>query len=456
MDLKILIGVVLYLMTLSSGENTTCNNNIDDCNPLILTTLIRKGKVKEARLKAEVKHEDFKNVKSYSGYFTVNENFNSNLFFWFFPSEVDYEEAPVILWLQGGPGTTCMAGVFLEHGPFMVQLDLTLKQRESRWTKNHSLIYIDNPVGTGYSFTDPNTYAQNQTIIGDHLYTALIQFFQLFPEIQKNPFYVMGESYAGKYVPAVSYTIHKRNPTTKFKINLQGLAIGNGFSDPVHQMKYGEYFFQLGLIDTNEKKEVEARERHIIDLIHDENWEEAYFSFSNLIYNGNDSETLFTELTGYNNTSDLLEEFLTGNSEMLDYITLGDVMSALHVSSNHTFRGQVVIQNLIPDFMQSVASWISELLNSYRVLIYNGQLDVIVPYIGTVNYLTNLNFSGSDLYKNVSRGKWWVNDKLAGYVKCAGNLTEVLVRNSGHMVPVHQPMICLDLISKFTRNKSIY
>lgn len=40
------------------------------------------------------------------------------------------------------------------------------------------------------------------------------------------------QSYAGKYVPAISYYIHKNNPTAKVKINFMGMAIGNGFCDP--------------------------------------------------------------------------------------------------------------------------------------------------------------------------------------------------------------------------------
>lgn len=40
-------------------------------------------------------------MESYAGYFTVNKEYNSNLFFWFFPAEVNTDDAPVLLWLQG-------------------------------------------------------------------------------------------------------------------------------------------------------------------------------------------------------------------------------------------------------------------------------------------------------------------------------------------------------------------
>lgn len=222
---------------------------LDKEEPLILTPLIKSNRIREAHLAAQVNSSIFQNVTSYSGYLTVNERFNSNLFFWFFPSEGNPQTDPVLLWLQGGPGSSSMLGLFAENGPFSIESESELKLREYRWTRGHSVIYIDNPVGTGLSFTDEGGFATNETIIGEQLFEALQQFFTMFPKLQKNPFFVTGESYAGKYVPAISYTILKKNPSAEVKINLQGLAIGNGLCDPINQLHYGEYLFELGLID---------------------------------------------------------------------------------------------------------------------------------------------------------------------------------------------------------------
>lgn len=142
---------------------------------------------------------------------------------------------------------------------------------------------------------------------------------------------------------------------------------------------------------------------------------------------------------------------------MVSYVQRTDIRAAIHVG-NSTFHSedQTVELNLVSDVMQSVAPWISELLSNYRVLIYNGQLDIIVAYPLTVNYLQNLKFSGSDQYKTAPRLKWYVGTDLAGYVKKAGNLTEVLVRDAGHMVPTDQPQWAVDLITRFTRNKPFH
>ncbi|CAH2015005.1 unnamed protein product [Acanthoscelides obtectus] len=230
--------------------------------PLILTPLLEQNKTDEARRLADVALSE--EVKSYSGYFTVNKHYNSNLFFWFFPSRGDYENDPVLLWLQGGPGSPSLYGLFMEHGPFQLNENAELELRKHAWTNNHSVIYIDNPVGAGFSFTHhKNGYARNQTQIGNELYTALQQFFVLFPELRKNEFYVTGESYAGKYVPTLAYTIYRNNPGAEAKINLKGVAIGNGYMDPLHQKGYAEYLYQLGLLDNNTSLYVKRYEEKV-------------------------------------------------------------------------------------------------------------------------------------------------------------------------------------------------
>jgi len=60
----------------------------DAGTPLFLTPLIENGKIEEARSKAVVQHKEMGDISSYSGYLTVNKEYNSNLFFWFFPAMV--------------------------------------------------------------------------------------------------------------------------------------------------------------------------------------------------------------------------------------------------------------------------------------------------------------------------------------------------------------------------------
>ena len=148
----------------------------------------------------------------------------------------------MILWLNGGPGASSLLGFFDELGPFGVDQDLKIHGRNISWARDAHLIAMDNPLGVGFSFTHEKArMATNQTTVGADLYEALRQFFELFPDLRANPFFVTGESYAGKYVPAAAYTIHEKNMAAtnpKEKINLRGVAIGDGGRRPAPPLEF--------------------------------------------------------------------------------------------------------------------------------------------------------------------------------------------------------------------------
>ncbi|ROT70561.1 putative serine carboxypeptidase CPVL isoform X2 [Penaeus vannamei] len=153
---------------------------------------------------------------------------------------------------------------------------------------------------TRFSFTENDAgYARNQTDVGRDLYAAVLQFFTLFPELQRNSFFVTGESYAGKYVPALTYTIHKENPTAKIKINLKGMAIGDGLCDPVSMVDYGDFLYQVGLIDDLDLIYFKQESAKAVDFINQQEWIKAFEVFDSLL-NGDKTEgpSYFTNVTG--------------------------------------------------------------------------------------------------------------------------------------------------------------
>ncbi|KAJ9586808.1 hypothetical protein L9F63_019594, partial [Diploptera punctata] len=419
---------------------------------LILTPYIESGKIEEARCLSAVSGDPFpSDIPSYSGFLTVNKTYNSNLYFWFFPAENGYETAPLLLWLQGGPGWSSLFGLFTELGPFSVAKDnMTLVRNPYSWHKNHSIIFIDNPVGTGFSFTENKTgYATEQVQIGDELYTAMSQFLTLFPELRKVPFYITGESYAGKYVPTLGYTIHQRNPTSKFKINLAGVAVGNGFTDPITILDYSEFVYQLGLVDTNTFKIMRGMEDCGVEAIQDGKIPEAYHIW-------NADLRIFSAASHYSNIYNFLypEEPKTGGDHT-EFVQTTKVRKAIHVGDAEYSDFLYVYAKMRGDMMSSVRPQLEVLLDNYWVLYYNGQMDIIVAYPLSVRMYNTLEFRAADEYRKAQRYAWKVDGELAGYMKSAGNFTEVLVRNAGHMVPTDQPKFAFDLINRFTSDNLV-
>ncbi|VVC29667.1 Serine carboxypeptidase, serine active site,Serine carboxypeptidases, histidine active [Cinara cedri] len=443
-----------------------------DDGALYLTPIIRSGRLEAARALAKVESNDW-TIKSYSGYLTVDDVHDSNIFFWFIPAiERPTDDAPVLLWLQGGPGSTSLYGAFEEHGPFSITRDKTVKMRADTWAFTHSMLYVDNPVGAGFSFTgDDAGYSFNQMAVSRNMYEALVQFFTLFPEYQKNDFYVTGESYAGKYAPAVSYAIHSNNPSASVKINLKGLAIGNGLVDPVNQMVYSEFLYQHGFVDESGKKQFENKECLVRDRINAKDFIGALLVFCDMVLNDRDS--LFLNLTGLSSQYNMQWEGKKMlNAEWMEYVNATATRRALHVGVRPLNSPVKVFNHLADDIMRSTKQWLSALVDDgkYRVLLYSGQLDMLVPYRGTMNMARSLRWTGAEHFRNATRTVWWVpvqnsvrsayntvqsvTSVAAGYATSYGPLTVLMVRNAGHMVPLDQPSRALKMINHFTSNQS--
>ena len=125
--------------------------------------------------------------------------------------QTNADKAPVVLWLQGGPGGSSLFGLFVENGPYSVDASADLHERDIAWTHDFNMLYIDQPVGTGYSFTgDDAGFATNEDEVARDLHETLRQFYLIFPELLNNDFYITGESYAGKNASTNTFLFYRQ------------------------------------------------------------------------------------------------------------------------------------------------------------------------------------------------------------------------------------------------------
>lgn len=106
--------------------------------------------------------------------------------------------------------------------------------------------------------------------------------------------------------------------------------------------------------------------------------------------------------------------------------------------------------------MTSAKPWIAELIDHYKVLIFDGQLDLLVPYPLTKKFVDSIVWSGQRELATVSRIVWRdpKTRSPVGYVRQVKNFTEVLVRNAGHLVAYDQPEHAFDLVDRYINNKA--
>ncbi|KZM28142.1 uncharacterized protein EKO05_0005825 [Ascochyta rabiei] len=89
-------------------------------------------------------------VDSYSGYVDLTPDIH--VFYWFFESRNNPAKDPFTLWLNGGPGSDSLIGLFEENGPCMLNDNLTTVYNPYSWNNVSNMLYISQPVGTGFSY----------------------------------------------------------------------------------------------------------------------------------------------------------------------------------------------------------------------------------------------------------------------------------------------------------------
>ena len=134
---------------------------------------------------------------------------------------------PLVLWFNGGPGCASTVALLQENGPFTLQHSpfhssssahrhrraFELVYNPYSWSEYAHMLYIDQPVGVGFSSPVPplptSSIPSSQGAIARSLHYALTHFLaHHHPELSDSPISLSGESYAAKYIPSLAaYTI---------------------------------------------------------------------------------------------------------------------------------------------------------------------------------------------------------------------------------------------------------
>ncbi|KAJ5679884.1 Carboxypeptidase [Penicillium macrosclerotiorum] len=402
------------------------------------------------------------NVKQYSGYLDDNEN-DKHLFYWFFESRNDPENDPVVLWLNGGPGCSSLTGLFMELGPSSINSKIKTIYNEYSWNSNASVIFLDQPVNVGYSYS--GSAVSDTVAAGKDVYALLSLFFKQFPEYSKQDFHIAGESYAGHYIPAFASEIlshEKRN------INLKSVLIGNGLTDGLTQYAYyrpmacgdGGYPAVLDESSCRSMDNALPRCQSMIKACYDS--ESSWLCVPASIYCNNALLAPYQQ-TGQNvydvrgkceDTSNLCYKGMGYVSEYLNQEYVREALGAevdgydscnFDINRNFLFHG---------DWMKPFHRLVPGLLEKIPVLIYAGDADFICNWLGNKAWTEALEWPGQTEYASAELEDLVIEQnehvgKKIGQVKSHGNFTYMRIYGGGHMVPMDQPESSLEFFNRW-------
>ncbi|XP_019101295.1 PREDICTED: serine carboxypeptidase-like 9 isoform X4 [Camelina sativa] len=180
-----------------------------------------------------------------TGYIGIGEEEEAQLFYYFIKSENNPKEDPLLLWLNGGPGCSSLTALLSEIGPVALKSEVyngsvpSMFSTTYSWTKVANIIFLDQPVGAGFSYSRTSLDKTSDTNEVKMIHEFLQKWLSKHPQFISNPFYATGDSYAGMIVPVLVDEISKGNYICcNPPINLQGYVLGNPITHDQVELDY--------------------------------------------------------------------------------------------------------------------------------------------------------------------------------------------------------------------------
>ncbi|TVU34215.1 hypothetical protein EJB05_16046 [Eragrostis curvula] len=419
-----------------------------------------------------------------TGYVEVDEDYGTELFYYFIESEAAADEVPFLLWLTGGHRCSVLSGLAFEIGPIRFVLEPyngtlpRLRYDHNSWTKlwwgsgvsgdpegntQHGewmgfglrtgwrvshVLFVDSPVGSGFSFSrHSNGYKVGDLSSSQQLHEFLIKWFNDHPEYLASPFYIGGDSYAGKIIPFLVQKISedieaRRTPL----LNLKGYLVGNpSTGENIDTSSKVPFAHGVGII-SDQLYETILGHCHGEDYTNPANvlCARALDTFNNLLNEvmqgqilidkcvlvspGANSDRTVDESGGRKMLKEETIRELLNNPPPrppLNCVSYGYYLSYFWANDRRTREALGIKKGSVDEWVRcrsdDTAYWVdikssikyhrNVTSKGYRALVYSGDHDAVVPHLGTQAWVRSLNFSVVDDWR-----AWHVGGQAAGWV----------------------------------------
>jgi len=346
------------------------------------------------------------------------------------------------------------------------------------WTQGLNIIYVDAPVGTGFSYstTQEGYYIDDYEAVSQ-IYQFLSKWLLAHPQYFENILYVGGDSYSGIPLPMIVQEIFNGNQAGTYPfMNLRGYVLGNPKTDD--------------FLDDNSRIPF----AHRLTLISDELFESAKESCNGDYVNVNENNTQcvsdiqeIDELLLQINLMQVLEPNCqtasprSGKEYLNRRYLEEDIDESLLVQTNPAYwcreynyvlagvwandksvRAALNVRNgtigvwkrcnssiAYTKTVSSTVDYHRNLSNTnLRALIYSGDHDLSVTHLGTQYWISLLNLTQYEIWRT-----WYVDGQVAGYTQKFTNddfvLTYTTVLGAGHVAPEYRAKECYAMMDRW-------
>ncbi|XP_037419584.1 serine carboxypeptidase-like 51 isoform X1 [Triticum dicoccoides] len=388
----------------------------------------------------------------------------AHLFWWYYKSphrvSSPVKPWPTILWLEGGPGGSGVGGGnFQGIGP----LDVNLKPHNSTWLQKADLIFVDLPVGVGYSYVeDPSVLATTDVQVAADATELLKALTKEIPTLHSSPLFLVGESYGGKLAAKIGISVAKAIHAGALKLTLGGVVLGDSWISPDDfALSYAQLLRDVSRLSDEAVAPLNRMAAIVKEQIAAGQFTTAKMTWTNLvdlIDQQSDGVDMLNFLLDKGEGSSTSQVF-PSTPNTIDGLMNGVVKEKLKVIPKNIIWQGVAIQvfeAMNATYMKPAIDEVDQLLAyGVNVSVYNGQFDVICSTIGVEAWVKKLNIHSMG-FKAELQG----HDKLCREVvtpRHSGGVTGVAmdqrswklggvnaesVANQGGLRAVEEQMVC--------------
>ena len=377
----------------------------------------------------------------------------ASMFYWFYRTTHPdgYRNRPIVLWLQGGPGVPGTGlGNFLMFGP----LDEQLRPRNSTWIQTANVLFVDSPVGVGFSIAQENSLVSTVEEISNDLIIVLKTFLGEHLYFQTNSLFIFGQSYGGKIAAALACYLHKAIQNKEIECKLKGVAIGNGFVSPMDFVEtWPLLLYHMSFIDD---VQFSSLSQTASEIYPDKKGGRLNFSLKVFWKVMSYIDAFVPDLNFYDISVPLSSILGIYDKDINDLMNIvirqkigiipKDVQWKIFSYSVH----ETVQEG--GDFISPVWHLLDEILKTsdIDVVVYSGQFDLMCSTAGALRWMNRLTWDGKRKFDETNRITL-VNPSTKipeMFVKSSGHLKMYWVLNAGHVVPADVPDVALRLLNR--------
>ncbi|KAL3730144.1 hypothetical protein ACJRO7_027188 [Eucalyptus globulus] len=423
-----------------------------------------------------------------TGYISVGE---IEFFYYFVQSTGNPEADPLLLFMNGGPGCSGLNAFLFQIGPLKFNTtDYTgglpsLLYEPDAWTKTANIIFIDAPIGAGFSYAmTASAYNFTDSLNAAQMQIFLRNWLAAHPSFETNPVFVGSDSYSGMYTPMVATEILRGNEAgLKPYIHLRGIILSCPHTDAYLEANARISFaHRLALISNALYQALEKDcggnfvdstnancsedltvYNELIELISETNVLDPVCTFISPKSKEAFKIAISNQEKHGRSLQDITKDHLIPLPRLRDHqcsyfeYLLSDiwgnypgVQEALHVrpgTVSEFFRCNISLAYTVD--VTSVLDYHKNLTNlGMQVLVFGGDHDMLIPHNGLEEWIKWL-----DLTVDIDWRPWYVDGQVAGYTrnyKHSGyRLTYATIKGAGHSPTESKRRECYKMFNRW-------